>query len=355
MLLTELLAAAGYPKPSEEFEITGITSDSRRVERGNLFVAIRGLHCDGNAYVKEAIERGAVFVITERRLVGIPHLVVDDAREALARLFDAWYGHPAQELTLIGVTGTNGKTSVSAMLFAILRHTGASVGMIGTVECRLNSEVLTVGRENELANMTTPDPAALYELLAKMKARGAKYVVMEVTSHALALRKVAPLHFARAVFTNLTPDHLDLHGDMEAYFREKCKLFARSACAVVSCSTPFGVRLCEELEIPCYKIDEQTLLQVEKKGSAGVSFSLFFDDLPRTDVFLPVPGDFSVENGALAATVALTLGVTPDAVKRALLGFEGVRGRLERVGAEADISVFLDYAHTPDALEKLFS
>lgn len=354
MLLKELLREAGLPPAGINAVITGITDDSRRVKAGNLFVAVRGLKCDGHTYIDEAIRRGAVFVISERPLSGVPHLVVQNVRDALSYLFDAWYGHPAREMSLIGVTGTNGKTSVSAMLFAILRHAGYSCGLIGTVECRCNDEVLSAAPADGLANMTTPDPAALYFLLAEMRRRGARFVVMEVTSHALALGRVAPLRFRRAVFTNLTPDHLDLHGDMESYFLEKKKLFGMAESAVISCSTDYGTRLCEGLEIPFYPVSKETLSNVQKKGSDGVSFRLACDNLPATDIFLPVPGDFSVENGALATATALSLGISPDAVRTALCAFDGVRGRIERVGKNPfGISVFLDYAHTPDALEKL--
>ena len=354
MLLKDLLREACLPQVSAELEITGIAYDSRRVERGSLFVAVCGLKQDGHAYIKEAMRRGAVFVISERAAMGVPHLVVENAREALARLFDAWYGHPARDMSLIGVTGTNGKTSVSTMLFAILRHAGVSCGLIGTVECRCNDESISCSAADRLANMTTPDPGELYYLLAEMRRRGAHYVIMEVTSHALSFSKVAPLRFGRAVFTNLSPDHLDLHGDMETYFLEKRKLFSLAERAVISCSTPYGSRLCEGLEIPFYPIGKDTLSGVEVKGSEGVSFRLSCDGLPTIEAFLPVPGEFSVENGALAAATALSIGVSPDAVKEALLGFGGVKGRMERIGkGSCDISVLIDYAHTPDALEKL--
>lgn len=354
MRLRELLREAGLPASMMNVEITGITSDSRCVERGNLFVAVRGLNEDGHAYIAKAMERGAQFVISERAAEGVPHLVVGNAREALSRLFDAWYGHPARGMSLIGVTGTNGKTSVSSMLFAILRHAGYSCGLIGTVENRCNDEVISCVTANRLANMTTPDPAELYFLLAEMRRRGARYVVMEVTSHALAMGRIAPLRFRRAVFTNLTPDHLDLHGDMEGYFLEKQKLFRLADRAVISCGTAYGERLCEGMDIPFYPISSETLTQVKKHGSEGVSFRLSSGELPTIEIYLPVPGDFSVENGALAAATALSLGVPPETVKTALCGFGGVKGRIERVGENPfGISVFLDYAHTPDALEKL--
>lgn len=358
MLLKELLKQAGLPASKAswqgELEITSLTADSRCVERGALFVAIRGLSLDGHAYASEAISKGASFVISERALGDLPHLTVENSREALARLFDAWYGHPAASLEMIGVTGTNGKTSTATMIYSILRHAGLSVGLIGTVCSLCNDEELVLPNKDALANMTTPDPEQLYALLAIMRDKGVKYVVMEVTSHALALSKTAPLFWKRAVFTNLTPDHLDLHGDMESYFLEKCKLFSSCEGAVVSCLSPYGIRLADSLGVPLYPICENSLSQVVKRGSAGVSFRLCTPKGEWLALDLPVPGEFSVENGGLAAMTALSLGIGEQTVKQALERFEGVKGRLQRVGENRlGISVFLDYAHTPDALEKL--
>jgi UDP-N-acetylmuramoyl-L-alanyl-D-glutamate--2,6-diaminopimelate ligase len=187
-----------------------------------------------------------------------------------------------------------------------------------------------------------------------MREAGVTHVVMEVTSHALFFEKVAPLHFRCAVFTNLTPDHLDLHGDMESYFAEKRKLFERADRAVISTATPYGERLADGLDYALYRADACTVRRVEKRGSDGVSFCVAPGDTEPFDVFLPVPGEFAVENGALAALTAHSLGVPPAVIRQAMSSFAGVRGRMERVGENPfDISVFLDYAHTPDALEKL--
>ena len=358
MILKDLLEKAGYPCPPAlrmaTQEITGITSDSRTVQKGNVFVALRGLRQDGSCFVGDAMARGAVFAVSERCVASDDTLTVSDARVALARLTDAWYGHPAKNLELIGITGTNGKTSTATMLHAILRHAGYSCGLIGTVECRLNDRVLTAPNQNRLANMTTPDPAQLYALLAQMRDGGAQYVVMEVTSHALAFSKTAPLQFKRAVFTNLTPDHLDLHGDMESYFAEKSKLFDACQGAVIAASAPYGQRLADRMEVPLWRVDEVSVRHVQKHGAKGVSFSLYCPPTPPIAVQIPVPGDFTVENGALAAMTALSLGVESNRVQEALLRFTGVKGRMERVGENPfGFSVFLDYAHTPDALEKL--
>ena len=355
MLLKDLLTAAGYDilEQTQDIEINGISSDSRRVKKGDLFVAIKGLSDDGFCHIGEALLRGAVFVVAERRVMGVPSLLVENARAALARLFDAWYGHPARDLTLIGITGTNGKTSTSMMLADILAVAGHTCGVIGTVNATCGGEVLCAANADRLANLTTPDPAELYRLLAEMRDRGAKYVVMEITSHALFFEKTAPLHFARAVFTNLTPDHLDLHGDMETYYQQKRRLFSQCDMGVISLFGPYGQQLLDTLEVPFFTVGRGNVRSVLASGDNGVSFRLDGPD-ESIDLFLPVPGDFSVENGALAAMTALSLGVPGETVKGALSAFRGVRGRMERVGEnELGISVFIDYAHTPDALEKL--
>lgn len=355
MQLKMLLDSAGYSFDSvQNTEVTGIFSDSAKVLPGGIFVAIRGLHTDGTVFAGEAMKKGAVLVVAEREVEGLPHLVVLNAREALARLSDAFWGHPAKEMCLIGITGTNGKTSVSMMLYQILRMAGYSCGLIGTVECRIGEEVCHPQNENNLANMTTPDPTELYPLLAAMRDAGVTHVVMEVTSHALAFSKVAPLEFRLAVFTNLTEDHLDLHGDMERYFAEKRKLFFMCRQAVISTSTEYGRILADTVQVPCFAVSAgKSLLSPLKKGDYGVEFSLRYHGAV-IPFYLPVPGDFSVENGALAAGGALCLDVPPEIVQKALAAFPGVPGRLERVkGISPEFSVFLDYAHTPDALEKL--
>ena len=357
MHLGTLLKQAGLDTPDQknaECEVCGICSDSRRVKAGDLFVAIAGLSHDGYAHISEALQRGACFIVAEREVAGAPHLVVDDPREALARLWDAWYGHPTAEMKLVGITGTNGKTSCACMIEAILREACLPCGMIGTLGCFCNGKRIEAKSNNELANMTTPDPEQLYRVLAQMRDGGVRYVVMEVTSHALTFSKVAPLFFERAVFTNLTPDHLDLHGDMESYFTEKRKLFDKARAAVISCRSEYGVRLADSLSIPLFLLEEACLQEIVCRGSEGVCFSLRTQKGGNLALNVPIPGAFSVENSALAAMTALSLGVSGQVVQNALLGFKGVPGRMERVDdGAAGFSVFVDYAHTPDAMEKL--
>jgi len=353
MKIETLLQSAGYAVPLgiKNAEVTGVTDDSRRVHGGEVFVAVSGLHRDGAAYAAAAVAKGAVLVVCEYSIDGLPCLAVSNARAAFARLSAAFWEHPEKAMTLIGITGTNGKTTTAAMLAHILRTAGRRVGLVGTVGHSIDGEPLSIKSGNALANMTTPDPGELYRLLAMMRDRGADAVVMEVTSHALALSKVEPLFFERAVFTNLTPDHLDLHGDMERYFGEKCKLFMRCEKAIVSLSTPYGARLasfCKNV----VTLGEHNLKNTNSTAD-GVSFTLLQAAAPLT-VQIPIPGTFIIENGALAALTALSLGVPPGTVRSALGSFAGVPGRMERVARNPlDIRIFIDYAHTPDALEKL--
>ena len=358
MKLNELLQKAGMDpladKEMGECEITGIVTHSRKVKKGNLFVALRGLTCDGAQFVGDAFLRGAAFVISERALEGSRVLKVENARAALAFLLDAWYGHPSEQMSLIGVTGTNGKTSTATMLYHILSYAGYRCGLIGTVECRVGDQDLRAKEVQGLANMTTPDPEVLYHVLAQMRDLGATHVVMEVSSHALALEKAAPLFFRRAVFTNLSAEHLDFHGDIEAYFEEKRKLFSRCEQAIVSCSTVYGIRLLQTLSCPLFELSRQTLRGMECHGAQGVSFTLAPQAGEEMTLFVPVPGAFSAENAGLSALTAYSLGVDKECIRKALACFPGVRGRMERICAQAaDMTVFVDYAHTPDALEKL--
>ena len=211
-----------------------------------MFVCIRGLHSDGHDYINEAIGRGASCILTDRDTepvgdCGVCFLQCPDTREAAARLLDAWYGCPAEKMKLIGVTGTNGKTSVTHMIRSILEASMYKTGLIGTVGCfSAGGKALSVESADHTAAMTTPDPEILYRMLAQMRDDGVEYVVMEVSSHALALQKLAPLSFEAAVFTNLTPEHLDFHKTMEHYAEAKAKLFAQAKLTVCNADSPYA-------------------------------------------------------------------------------------------------------------------
>lgn len=388
MRLSILLTEAGLPprRAAEAVTVTGISTDSRRVTEGDLFVAIGGHHTDARAHIPEAIRRGAVAVVCETAeelppTGDVPLITVSNARAASAYLYDAWYGHPARRLRLVGVTGTNGKTTVSTLLHAILRESGVACGLIGTVGCYSTVGDAPIGGGE---GMTTPEPAELYPLLARMATdapEGSLHpptVVMEVTSHALRQGRVAPLTFELGIFTNLTPEHMDLHGTMEDYYAAKRTLFEVTRAAVVNADDRYGRRLLSEpLPIQHYHICHADgaggLLsdricpagdggctrvyaeQIKLLGEEGVAFKLTSPDA-RLRLRCPIPGRFTVMNALEAASAALALGASPAAVRDALASFSGVPGRMERVSlppTDVPFSVFIDFAHTPDALESL--
>lgn len=390
MPLGTLCREADIPCPAgaEETPIRGVTATSGRVRPGWLFVALPGLHTDGRRYIAEAVARGAAAVLCRPveepappvgAVVLIPPPSLSE-RVALARLADAWYGHPGDRLRLVGVTGTNGKTTVTAMLTHILRWAGLPTGSMGTLGYVLPGTVgwHPYGSADGSAAMTTPDPEELYAALAEMAdaAEGEPAtVVMEVSSHALAQGRVEPLSFELAIFTNLSPEHLDFHGSMESYFAAKEALFRQARVGIVNGDDEWGRRLLlhplpvEQLRIcrvsdraaggglpdaPCAgRCVRSDAGQVRLRGLAGSEFRLTSPDL-RLRLSCPSPGSFTVMNALMAAEAAWMLGVSPRAIQDALAAFPGVPGRLERVPVgEAPFSVFIDYAHTPDALRRL--
>ena len=366
MKLYELLSSVetfSYEMPND-LEITGITSDSRRVRPGDLFVCIRGLREDGHRYLQDALQAGAAAVVTESSCncipEGVPHITVPSTRSALAKLYHAWYGRPGDRLRLIAVTGTNGKTSVSFMLRAIWESALEKCGLIGTVHCYSCGRLLEHRSPDSLANMTTPDPEDLYRLLAEMEADGAETVIMEATSHALALEKLDALHFDAAIFTNLTPEHLDFHGDMEHYFAAKAKLFTMCDLAIINRDDPWAEKIAAYAHgSVCFcsiRSDraDYTAQQIEDRGVDGIAYRLK-GKRAEMKINCRIPGMFSVMNTLQAASLALERGKPPACIHDAIASLNGVQGRMERVRVpmEADFSVFVDYAHTPDALENL--
>ena len=368
MKLKLLCDAAGIncPEAYFEFEIEDISTDSRKRMKNAIFVCLRGTQLDSHNYIQDAINNGAVCVLTDKDYP-LPHgreevlfLQCDDTRAALAHLWHAWYGCPCRDLKIVGVTGTNGKTSVAHMVRTILRSSWHTCGIIGTVGCETEKGVIDTVSDLGLSNLTTPDPRDLYRIMAQMRDEGVEYVVMEVSSHALALEKLAPITFEAAIFTNLTPEHLDFHKTMQAYAAAKAKLFQKTKLAIGNADSPY----CESIlkgttcrRITCTakdKIADYSADEVEIKSQNGVAYRLS-SARTRLRISCPIAGEFTVMNSMQAAICALELGCSPAAIKTALATMGGVKGRMERVrlGLEADFSVLIDYAHTPDALEKL--
>ena len=363
MKLSELCEGISVPKEFENIEISGVKTDSRCVENGDLFICIRGFQTDGHMYAAEAEQHGAAAILASKDYAachGIPVLKTEDTRHAAALIYHAWYGKPADKLHIVAVTGTNGKTSVTFMLRAIFDAALYKTGLIGTVSCYSAGRKLDVCSSSPLANMTTPDPEELYRILAEMVRDGVEYVFVEVSSHALALGKPDAIHFDAAVFTNLTPEHLDFHGGMEDYFETKKKLFDMCDKAILNVDDVYGKRLAAMVKCPYVTCSakgacaDYKATQICQNGVDGNQYQLISSE-KRFVVRTQIPGDFSVINTLEAAACASVLGVSSSAIMTALGSLSGVEGRMERVrlGVLADYSVFIDYAHTPDALENL--
>lgn len=352
------------PEGEEDREIEEIVTDSREACAGCMFVCIRGLHTDGHAYISDVIRMGAVCILTEKnapfeKIEGVIYLEAPDTRRAAALLYHAWYGYPTRRLKLIGVTGTNGKTSVTHMLRAVLEAALYRCGLIGTVGCESVGRHLENRMRDSLANMTTPDPRELYRMLAEMADDGVEYVLMEVTSHALALGKLEPIEFEAAIFTNLTPEHLDFHKTMDCYADAKAELFRKSKLSVINADSPYAERMIRAATgrvVTCGigSPADYTASVVTPTGTDGVGYDLCSDH-SSLRLRCPIPGAFTVTNSMQAAVTAMELGVGARCVQDALGTLSGVKGRMERVGlgAGADFTVLIDYAHTPDALENL--
>ena len=359
MRLRELLSAlpgAEVVPPGADPEIRRVTQDSRSVAAGDLFVAIRGEKFDGARFVADAIARGAVAVVGERPLpeVAAARVFVSDARRALALLAYRRAGDPAARLVLAGVTGTNGKTTTTALLSAVLARRHGAAGFVGTTGYRVGTRELPADR-------TTPDAVLLAELLARMVREGIPAAAMEVSSHALALGRVEGCRFDLAVFTNLTRDHLDFHRDMESYFAAKRRLFAMrkaSAPAVVNAADPYGRRLAAEEAPPVttYAAVPGTDADVRAENARCDLAGTSFDAVTRTGRFRiesSLLGRFNVDNLLAAAAGALALGMSSDDVAAALASVRRVPGRLEPVNAGQPYTILVDYAHTDDALRRL--
>ncbi|MBO4308514.1 MAG: UDP-N-acetylmuramoyl-L-alanyl-D-glutamate--2,6-diaminopimelate ligase [Clostridia bacterium] len=367
MELKFLCEAAGLICPDSLVggEVGAICTDSRAVVENSLFVCIKGLHNDGHAMIFDAISRGARWAVVQKGCdysapEGFPILVAEDTRRACARLYNAYYGFPTERMKFIGVTGTNGKTSVTHLLLSILETSLCKCGLIGTVGCKSAGRPLENRMFDHLANMTTPDPSELYRMLAEMASEGVEYVLMEATSHALALGKLDPIEFEAAIFTNLTPDHLDFHGTMEAYARAKSELFRKSKLSIVNSDDPAAeqmIRAGAGRVVTCSQTGlaaDYTAKDIRDLGRNGVAYTICSEN-SRLSLQCAIPGSFSVMNSMQAAICAKELGFGASAIKDALASVGGVRGRMERLklGPSADFSVIIDYAHTPDALEKL--
>lgn len=344
------------PENKKNIEITALTDDSRKVQPGALFVCICGPQSDGHRYAAQAVESGAAAVLCERDLGLSQQIVVPDTHRALAEACKAWYGNPLQKLKLVGVTGTNGKTSTTYMIKQILESTGHKTGLIGTIQNMIGDEVFTT-------NNTTPGMTDLYALFAQMAKAGCEYAVMEVSSHSLDQRRVEGLRFEVAAFTNLTQDHLDYHKTMEKYYEAKKKLFKACKTAVVNMDDLYGLRLIQEIErekaakVVSYSASVSAAdYRAQNIGYRpdGVDYTLCSRE-EKTEITLKTGGRFSVYNSMLSAVCAALLGVKMPNISKALAALPGVKGRAEVVPTGRDYTVIIDYAHSPDGLRNILN
>ena len=334
-------------------EITGVSYDSRLTEPGDLFVAVVGFATDGHRYIAKALERGAAAVLCQTVPEGedVPYVQIADTRLGLALVSRRWFGFPAERMKLVGITGTNGKTTTTLLIKHILETTqGAKVGLIGTNGNKIGDMDLPSER-------TTPESYELQRLFREMADAGCTHVVMEVSSHALALDRVAGLRYAVAAFTNLTQDHLDFHGTMEAYAAAKAKLFRMADNAVINHDTQYGLYFKEQAACPVFEYGvnsdgvELNATDVELLPD-WVRFRASYRD-ESIPVELGIPGGFSVYNALCALLCCNRLGVSLEDGAAALKTAKGVRGRMETVPTDGDYTILIDYAHTPDALENV--
>ncbi|WP_329928348.1 UDP-N-acetylmuramoyl-L-alanyl-D-glutamate--2,6-diaminopimelate ligase [Streptomyces sp. SP17BM10] len=359
--LAELADRLGLP-PVEGGAVTGVTHDSRAVRPGDVYVAFPGANHHGAAFAAKAAAAGAVAVLTDpagaelAAPTGLPLLVVDRPRARMGELAAIVYGHPSERLLMLGLTGTNGKTTTSYLVEGGLRGAGRSPGVIGTVEMR-------VGTERIKSERTTPEATDLHAILGVMAERGADAVTMEVSSHALVFGRTDGVTYDVALFNNLTPEHLDFHPDMEDYFQAKARLFqpGKSRRGVVNVDDEYGRRLAAEAEIPVATFSaagdpgaDWRAVDVQL-GPIGSTFRVLGPDGAEADASVPLPGPFNVANALAAITVLVSAGLPLDRAVAGVAAVPGVPGRLERVDAGQPFVAVVDYAHKPDALRAVLA
>jgi UDP-N-acetylmuramoyl-L-alanyl-D-glutamate--2,6-diaminopimelate ligase len=350
----------GHSAITHEVHVHQLQYDSRKIQRGDCFVAIRGSGTDGHRFIELAIGNGAAVVVLEQDAAlsdyyflhsGVAKVVVPDSRKALAVMSANYYNHPSRALTMVGVTGTNGKTTTTHLIKAILEAAGQRVGLLGTIEYRIGDEVIP-------ASHTTPESLELNELLSRMAKLGCQSVSMEVSSHALHQSRVYGLNFDAAVFTNLTQDHLDYHGTMEEYFRAKRILFENlksDAVAITNADDAWGMQIAgsSPARTFSYGVAEHADIRAAdiRLSIEGSSFTLWFKN-QQTTMTTPLVGRFNVYNVLAAYSTGLALGHSPETLEQGIRSVNSVRGRFERIASPKGWTAIIDYAHTPDALEK---
>ncbi len=354
MKLSEILKDVAIENSiTDDIEVTDLCFDSRAVTKGALFACLKWMDIDGHTYVKAAVENGASVILAEDKIDAPCEVIyVKDSKAAFALMSANFYGHPADSLKLIGVTGTNGKTTVSHLVRSVLEFCNRKTGLIGT-----NNNI--VGSHEVKSKNSTPFPNELHAIFREMADYGDEFAAMEVTSHALSLKRVWGLRFEVAAFTNLTEDHLDFHHDMESYFNAKKLIIPMAKTLLVNEDDPYGKRIKEEnhpqvktfsCQNPAadYFADEIVLT------ARGVLFTLVHQN-KRHEIRLQIPGSFSVYNALCASSICCELGISLEDIEKGLMLVRGVMGRAEVVPTGTDYTVIIDYAHSPDSLQNIIT
>ena len=338
-------------------EITGVTHNDSQVEPGDLFIAIPGANRHGSEFAASAISKGAIAVLTDatgaQHVKGVPVLVVKDPRMAAGLVAALFYNEPMRDLASIGITGTNGKTTVTTLLYQIFEAAGRDCGLIGTIETRIGKDVIDSSR-------TTPEATDLQAIAAAMRERHMRHLVMEVSSHAIALQRVQGAHFAFAGFTNLTQDHLDFHGDIDSYFAAKAALFTFNYAdqAVINIDDPYGAKLASTTELPVISISRTNqsaawyFTEIDSSGKQ-VHFKLRGSGGILIESSTQLRGGYNLDNLLMAIAIAVESGVDPIDIAASAPKLSGATGRLEEIAVGQSFTAIVDYAHTADAVSNV--
>ena len=338
-----------------DLDILGIEHDSRNVQKGFLFIATKGFNDDGHKHIKEAIEKGALAIILSEDISiesGASFIWVEDSYDAIGYLATKFYNNPQSKLNLIGITGTNGKTSTSYFIRSILEEAGIKTGIIGTTGALMDEKILDL-------NNTTPEPLELIRSLNQMVENNMSACVMEVSSHALALKRVEYIDFDLGIFTNLTKDHLDYHNTMEEYFNSKLKLFYKTyKYNIINIDDKYGERIKNISPIASISYGIENISDIFATDITyfidKVNFLLNYKN-ESTEINLNVPGRFSIYNALAAASCAIALNIKLDIIKKGLESIQGIEGRFEILPIDKDFTVIIDFAHTADGLENVLT
>lgn len=364
MRLNKLLADAGLTPVGEEIEITGITDDSRKVKPGYLFVAVKGLEHDGHDFIMAAMEKGAVAVVCEdnskinNQISNIQSknkkaawIKVSDSRRALGLIWAAWYGNPAKSLRVIGITGTDGKTTTANLIYHLLKSAGKKVGLISTINAQIGDDSFETG-----FHVTNPEPELLQKFLRLMVESSTEFAVLEVTSHGIDQARIAGIEFEIVVITNVTREHLDYHKTYEAYLKTKGLLLSSNKISILNRDDLSFAYLkgVSRGVVLSYGIHEKADFQATKVYLLGESVKFILEP-GSLAVNTNLPGEYNVANALAAAATAITVGVSGAQVVSALQSFQALSGRFEEIKTGRDFRVVVDFAHTPNALEQVLT